>query len=449
MKAKLIKGISSAKTGFKRVTSDIKGIPDHVKAEMTVINIYKDFTDQVFDGFGGAITDASCKVLEEMTDVMRREVLYSYYGEKGIGYTLIRLPMDSCDFSGKQYAAADDWVRGGENRFEFTAEQQRAVRIIKEITEVAGKKVPILLCPWSPLAAMKDNRDRVGGKLLKERYRDYADYICNHINKLREEGFIVDGITIQNEQNAWQVWDSCLFTKEEEKDFIESAMIPALREYGLTRVKIYLWDHNKERLLERAEYGLDTDDPQIGGVAFHWYTGDHFDAIRIAHRLFPDRKMIHTEGCVELSRFGDSTAIMNAERYAHDILGDLKNGTSAYYDWNIVLDEKGGPNYVDNFCDAPVLYRRGAKNCEYNLSFHYIGMISRYIKPGAVRVETSVYDDAFDNAAFRNADGTLVLVILNRTDTEAKFSCRYDGEVYDFNLEKHSIATLVFDGKED
>lgn len=444
MEAKLIKGIYSVKKGFKRVSSDLPGKADHVKAEMNVLNIYKGIQDQTFDGFGGALTDSSCKVLDGMSDVMRREVLYSYYGDNGIGYKLIRVPMDSCDFSQKQYAAATDWHKGGENEFSFAKEQLLQIKILKEIYDIAGEKIPILLCPWSPLAAMKDNNDRVGGRLLKERYEDYADYICTHIMKLREEGFVVDGITIQNEQNAWQTWDSCLFTKEEEKNFIESAMLPALKEYGLYKVKIYLWDHNKERLIERADCGLKINDPQIAGVAFHWYTGDHFDAVRIAHERYPEHKFIHTEGCVELTRYGNSTDIMNAERYAHDILGDLKNGTNAYYDWNLILDEKGGPNYVDNFCDAPVIYKTGAMNAEYNLSFHYIGMISRYIKQGAIRVETSVYEQDIDNVAFKNPDGTTCLIILNRSDDEKAFCVRFYDEIFEFELEKHSIATLVF-----
>lgn len=448
MGAKLTKGIYSEKNGFKRISKDIKSKDDHIKAEMNVINIYKDLTDQVFTGFGGAITDSSCKVLEDMPGDLRREVLYSYFGEKGIGYSLLRVHMDSCDFSEKQYAAADDWKESGENKFCFTMHHDRQIRIIKEIYDIAGKRLPVLLCPWSPLAAMKDNGDRVGGKLLRNRYDDYADYICNYILKLKEEGILVTAMTIQNEQNAWQTWDSCLFTEEEEKEFIEKSMIPALKKYNLYKIKIYLWDHNKERVVDRAEAELSEDnDSMIAGIAFHWYTGDHFDAIRIVHDMYPDMQLIHTEGCVELTMYADASEKQNAERYAHDILGDLKNGTNAYYDWNIILDEKGGPNYVDNYCDAPVIYESREKRISYHLSFHFIGMISRYIKPGAVRLKTTSYDDRLDLVAFKNKDGSIVLCVCNRLKDEKEICCRINGKIYEFSVDKHEIATLLINGE--
>ena len=444
MGAKLIKGKFSEKNGFKRSTKDIKPIDDHIKAEMNVLNIYKDLEDQIFDGFGGAITDSSCIVLEKMPEEIRREVLYSYFGESGIGYSLLRVHLDSCDFSGKQYEASSNWSIGGDNSFAFTKEHLRQIKIIKEIYEIAGRKLDVLLCPWSPPSLMKDNKDRVGGKLLKEKYEDYADYICNYILKLKDEGIDVKAITIQNEQNAWQVWDSCLFTREEEKEFIEDAMIPALKKYNLYKIQILLWDHNKERAVERAMAGYDYEkESMIGGIAFHWYTGDHFDALNIIHEMYPGLKLVHTEGCVELTKYGDSSQLQNAERYVHDIIGDFKNGTNSYYDWNIVLDENGGPNYVDNFCDAPVMYNEKENHVSYHLTFHYIGMISRYVRYGAVRVKTSVYDDRIDNVAFRNPDGKIVLCVSNQNDEDKKFCVRYDEKIYEFGLEKHSIATLI------
>lgn len=444
MGAKLIKGAYSEKNGFKRVTREIKAEDDHIKAEMNVVNIYKDLTDQTFTGFGGAITDSSCKVLDSMHEEMRRETLYSYFGETGIGYTLLRVPLDSCDFSEKQYSAVTDWRAGEENEFSFKPEHLRQIEIIKEIYDIAGKKLEVMLCPWSPPASMKDNGDRVGGKLLAGRYEDYADYICNYILHLKEEGIAVTSITIQNEQNAWQTWDSCLFSEEEEMDFINRAMIPALKKYNLYKIKILLWDHNKERVVERAVAELSEDrDSMIAGVAFHWYTGDHFDALKLVHRMYPEIILSHTEGCVELTKYGDASERDNAERYAHDILGDLQSGTNSYYDWNIILDETGGPNYVDNYCDAPVIYSLSDKKVSHHLTFHYIGMISRYIKPGAVRLETSVYDDRLSHVAFKNPDGSVVLCLLNNLDEERKICCRYDGRIYEFEIDKHSINTLL------
>ncbi len=437
----------SEKLGACKDKLELKGKPDHIKAEMNVINIYPELTDQVFDGFGGAVTDASAKVLMNMPEKKRKEILKAYFGRKGNGYSLIRLPMDSCDFSENQYAAATDWKAGEKNSFEFSKEEELQIKLIEEIYAVAGDKLPVLLCPWSPPAAMKDNRDRIGGKLLRERYRDYADYMCNYITQLRKRGVNVSSVTIQNEQNAWQVWDSCLYTAEEELDFITNTLALSLREYDLEDIDIYLWDHNKERVVERALKGFEEAGDKVKGIAFHWYTGDHFEALRAVHERYPDKKLSHTEGCVELLKYGDSSEVENAVRYAHDILGDLENGTNSYYDWNIVLDEKGGPNYVDNFCDAPVIYDKKWGKVNERLSFHYIGMISRFVRPEAVRITSTSYDSDIDHTAFINKDGSIALVLLNRKDEIQKICCRMNGCLYEFEVEASGMASVLFTKK--
>lgn len=444
MKASLEKCYFSDKLGACKDKKELKGKPDHIKAEMNIVNVYPELTDQIFDGFGGAITDASAKVLMNMSDKKRKDILKAYFGKKGIGYSLLRVPLDSCDFSENQYEASDNWIAGKDKKLVFTSEEELQIQLIAEIYEVAGFKLPVLLCPWSPPSAMKDNGDRIGGKLLKDRYKDFADYMCNYILGLKDRGINVSSVTIQNEQNAWQIWDSCLYTEDDEVSFITEFLVPALKKYKLDEISIYLWDHNKERVVERAIKGFFTGEEMIEGIAFHWYTGDHFDALRAVHERFPDKKLSHTEGCVELSRYQDSTDIMNAVRYAHDILGDIENGTSSYYDWNIVLDEKGGPNYVDNFCDAPVIYDTKWSKAIERMTFHYIGMISRYIRPGAVRLTSTIYDSDIDHTAFENSDGSIALVLLNRKNTVQKICCRMSGKLYDFEIEANGMASILF-----
>lgn len=447
MKAVLETCYYSEKLGTCKDKRELKEKPDHIKAEMNVLNIYPELSDQTFDGFGGAITDASAKILMKMPEKKRKDILKAYFGKSGIGYSVLRVPMDSCDFSENQYAAAKDWHVGEKNDFKFSPEEELQIELINEIYEIAGKKLPILLCPWSPLAAMKDNKDRIGGKLLKERYDDFADYMCTFICELRKKGLKIESVTIQNEQNAWQIWDSCLYSEDEEVSFIGDALVPALDRYKLSDIGIYLWDHNKERVVERAIMGFEKARDKVKGIAFHWYTGDHFEALRAIHGRYPDKKLAHTEGCVELTRYQDSTETINAVRYAHDILGDLENGTNSYYDWNIVLDEKGGPNYVDNYCDAPVIFDTKWSKTIERLSFHYIGMISRYIKPDAVRLVSTVYDSDIDHTAFKNADGTISLVILNRKDVSGKICCRMAGKLYEFEIEACGMASVRFSDK--
>ena len=162
---------------------------------------------------------------------------------------------------------------------------------------------------------------------------------------------------MQNEPNATQTWDSCLFTGSEEQEYVCNYLRAALDQEGHNDVKINVWDHNKERVLDRALESLSTEEAEkkIDGIAFHWYTGDHFEALAEVRNRFPEKELIFTEGCVEYSRFASDNQVAHAEMYAHDILGNFNAGMNAYLDWNIYLDELGGPNHVKNYCDAPVM----------------------------------------------------------------------------------------------
>ena len=157
-------------------------------------------------------------------------------------------------------------------------------------------------------------------------------------------------------------------------------------------------------------------------------------------------ELYFTEGCVEYSRFADSNEVYKAEMYAHDILGNLLSGMNGYMDWNLILDEKGGPNHVNNFCAAPVMCDVTEKTMEKRLSYYYIGHFSRYIRRGAVRVATTRFSDKVEAVAFRNPDGKLAAVLMNRTEEDIWMSLRVadttDGEK-SFLLKAHSICTVV------
>ena len=132
---------------------------------------------------------------------------------------------------------------------------------------------------------------------------------------------------------------------------------PALKKNGLEHVKILIWDHNKDIIVERAKGVLEDKEANqfVDGVAFHWYSGEHFEAVGRVKELYPDKELQFTEGCVEYSRFMDSDEVAKAEMYAHDMIGNFNAGMNGYMDWNMLLDEKGGPNHVNNFCAAPIM----------------------------------------------------------------------------------------------
>lgn len=198
------------------------------------------------------------------------------------------------------------------------------------------------------------------------------------------------------------------------------------------------------RSLWASYYAKFIEEYKKQGVALHWYTGDHFEELEMVSKMYPELEMIFTEGCVEYSRFADSNEVDKGEMYAHDILGNLKNGITTYYDWNLILDELGGPNHVKNFCAAPIMANVHEDSYEKRLTYYYIGHFSRYIQPGARRIGSSTYNSLIENVAFLNPDGTRVVVLLNRTDKDLEVEIKENTEGVVDLLKSHSIATYVF-----
>ncbi len=416
--------------------------------ENHAVNLYPNVRYQEIMGFGGAITEAAGYVFFQMKEEKQREILDAYFGPDGNQYTMARVSIDSCDFALGNYSAVTDSKDEALATFTLERDEKYVLPLLSRAQETAKTRLALMLSPWSPPAFMKSNGQKNGGGyLLPKYYERWANYVCRYIKEYQARGYNVPMVTVQNEPKAVQKWDSCIYTAEEEKTFLRDFLYPALVKHGLMDVGIYIWDHNKERVYERAREIIDDQtNKMVKGVAFHWYSGEHFDAVRLVAEQFPDKKLVFSEGCVEYSHFGADDQLAHARMYAHDIIGNLKAGMHGYLDWNILLDEKGGPNHVGNFCEAPIMCDPKQNSVEKKLSFEYIGHFSRYIKPGAKRIASSAYTDKLDTVSFQNPDGTLVSVFLNKTGKALPVVVRLNGAVASFTLAANAIATAVIEG---
>lgn len=404
--------------------------------------LYPEITRQRFDGFGGAFTEAAGITWAGLTRETREEFLEAYFSKTGLGYTLGRVHMGSCDFSLGNYSCVEDPMDEGLERFSLERDRANLFPLLKAACAAAGAPLGLMLSPWSPPPFMKTNGEmNHGGRLKPEYYGRWAACIAQYVQRYRDEGFDVRMVSVQNEPDAVQTWDSCIYSAEEEALFAGDYLAPALDAVGCGNVNIFVWDHNKEQLLHRARGSLNT--PQgswISGLALHWYTGDHFDAVRLTAEQFPDKALYFTEGCVEYSRFGGMSDLEKAEMYAHDIIGNLNAGIHGSLDWNLLLDKQGGPNHVGNFCEAPVM-ADGRGRIERKGSYWYIGHFSRFIRPGAVRMELSRWCAELETTAFQNPDGSLAVVLLNRSGKPLPvwMDCFQTA----FVLPAHTIATVI------
>ena len=336
--------IKKFETNFKRKlflyeTSNIKTKPYSEKIENNVINIYPNITYQNIIGFGGAFTESTCFCLNELNTSISDKILNEYFSESGLNYNLCRLPIGSSDFSLNSYSYSN---KKDLSDFSIERDKKYIIPTIKSAQKI-NPNIKFLASPWSPPKFMKNNKMLYfGGKLLDKYKQIWANYLVKYVNCYKNENINIDYMTVQNEPNAVQIWESCTYTPEEELDLVKNYLYPTFKDSNIN-VKFLIWDHNKEKLLNRAiqEIKDNLSLNAISGFAFHWYTGDHFENIELVHEMFPGKLLIHTEGCTGYSKFNPNDEVHNAEIYGHDIIGDLNAGINGYIDWNMVLDYKG------------------------------------------------------------------------------------------------------------
>lgn len=369
-------------------------------------------------------------------------MLRTYFGKDNMNYNFVRIPMDSCDFSLEHYEADSDENDEGLEHFSFSRTEKYIIPMLKDAEKAYGGKLKIMLSPWSPPAYMKTNAERNhGGKLRPCYYQRWAKYICRYIQAFESCGFHITMLTLQNEPKAVQSWDSCIFTAEEEKVFLRDYMWPELVRCHFEDIKIYIWDHNKERCFEWAEKIIDeTTEDKVAGIALHWYSGDHFEALCMIRERFPNKELLLSEACIEFSKYSPSCNLLNAEKYAHDLIGNLNEGLQTFIDWNLVLDEMGGPNHVKNYCDAPFLYHIMEKHLEQREIQAYLNHFTHYIQPGMERIGLSRYTGKLEATAFKNED-KIIVVLLNQTEEELPAYIRIGDQCAYICLKPHSICT--------
>ena len=422
-----------------------------VESEISIfVNPTQSF--QNFMGIGGAITDASAEVFAKLSPTKQEELLAAYYDTKnGIGYSLLRTSIHSSDFASGSYTYIEE---GDQELKTFSIDHDKTYRIpmIKRAIQTAGGKLLLYASPWSPPSFMKSNGTMLqGGTLLPEFYQAWANYYAKFVKAYEKEGMPIWGITIQNEPMATQKWESCLFTADAERNFLKNYLGPTMEKQGLGTKKIVVWDHNRDLMNQRANVIF--DDPEASkyawGMGFHWYetwAGGQpmFDNVRKVYEAYPSKNLLFTEGCVE--RF-DSKKYQfwgNAERYGSAMINDFNNGTVGWTDWNILLDENGGPNHKGNFCFAPIHADMNTGELIYTPSYYYIGHFSKFIRPDAKRISTASSRSNLLSTTFKNPDGSIVTIVMNSTTDTIKYNLIVDKEKTIVEIPAHAIQTLVY-----
>ncbi|HWZ22235.1 MAG TPA: glycoside hydrolase family 30 protein, partial [Cytophagaceae bacterium] len=282
-------------------------------------------------------------------------------------------------------------------------------------------------------------------------YQSWALYFTKFIKAYEAENIPVWGMTIQNEPMAVQIWESCIYTSEEERDFLKKYLGPTMEKEGLGDKKIVVWDHNRDLMNQRANTIF--DDPEAAkyawGIGFHWYepwSGGQpmYDNVHNVQESYPSKNILFTEGCVDKFDTNQYQSWPNAEKFGQSMIHDFNNGTVGWTFWNVLLDETGGPNHVGNFCFSPIHADTRKGELIYTPTFYYIGHFSKFIRPNAKRISTVSTKSHLITTSFLNEDGKMATVVMNQSAETIKYKLYIGSKAVEETILPHAIQTLVY-----
>lgn len=407
-------------------------------------------TKHAFLGLGTDINGCTCANLIEMGDERRAQTLTTLFDrEKGAGFSLLRDDIGSSDFTFERYSLDDVPGDTDLEHFDFSREDVYTVPMIEAVRAV-NPDIRILGSPWSPPAWMKSTRSMVGpaGKLLRKYYPVYARYLVRYVQEMAARGVHIDYLTTQNEARAdhggARPMAQCVYTAGEERDFLRDHLIPALEEAGLD-TRIWIFDHNWNMDYYPRTIMADPQvAPHVDAVAWHHYGGSPRAMERFAAD-FPGVGQQMTEGQLAPFRVNPS------RRKGTSLARCLRSGAGSYIMWVMVLNEMGGPGEgpfmmrrdPHNFRTFDVsLWERNEEKVYINETVHIMGQFSRYIDRGALCLESS---DFLDSVAFRNPDGSVVLVVENNVHGggAVDFAIEVGGETVAATIPPYTVQTYV------
>jgi glucosylceramidase len=395
-------------------------------------------------GFGGAMTDATCYVLSQMSAAERTPLMREIFAPDEMAMNVCRTCIGASDYSRTVYSFDDSPEPDPElKRFSIDHDKAYILPMLREARK-ANPELFLFSSPWSPPGWMKPNNSMLGGAMRKTSFGPYAKYFMKFLDGYKAEGVAIDAVTVQNETDAEQEGNmpACLWAQEQEMDFVKSHLGPALRKAGLP-AKIWVLDHNYS-LWGRAIDELSDPDAYeyIDGIAWHGYVGEASAMTRV-HEAFPQKSAYWTEGGPDISQPDYQT---DFTKWADTFNGVLNNWARSITSWNLALDEKGKPNVGPFSCGGVVTVENETHKITRSGQYWAFAHYSKHIKRGARVFATDGvgFDGAggsVSHAGFRNPDGSLVVVLAN-TGEQKRAQLVLGGKALEIDLPADSVHTL-------
>jgi glucosylceramidase len=400
---------------------------------------------QQIDGFGASLTDSSAWLIsQKLTAAQRHRLLQMLFDrKKGIGLSMMRQPMGASDFALKDYTY-DDMPQGQTDpdmkQFSVDHDREQIIPILREALAV-NPNLKIIASPWSAPGWMKTSGSMIQGTLLPSAYAPLAKYFVRYVQAYEASGVPIFAVTPQNEPlNIPSDYPGMGMSADEQTIFIRDNLGPAFRAAGI-KAKILTFDHNWDLIDFPIKVLNDTQAAAfIPGIAIHCYGGNPTAQTEF-HNRFPDKDIWLTE-----CSGGEWQKGRLLEEQARLIISTTRNWAKSVILWNLALNQNHEPFLGGcKTCRAVVTIDDSVSPSRIipTVDFTALGHASKFVAPGAFRIDSSTFEqDRLESVAFRNPDGSIVLIVLNGATTAATFNFGWKGKYASYHLEPAAVATF-------
>ncbi|KAL2715371.1 lysosomal acid glucosylceramidase-like isoform X4 [Vespula squamosa] len=434
-------------------------IPDEnqMSSLSTTVTINRDKKYQEICGFGGAFTDATGINIKQLSELTQDNLLRSYFDDNGSKYNLGRIPIGGSDFSTRAYTLDDTKDDNELKHFKLTTEDLEYKMPFIKKAKVLSPKLKMVGAVWSPPIWMKSNNKYSGPSvLLKEHYQTYANYYIKFLQAYKSHGIDVWAVSTGNEPNdAW--WPGANISSMgwipfQLGDWIANNLGPTLARSEHNETAILVLDDQRFYLIEFLDYILANKKAYdyIHGIAVHWYTDDFVSPslLDITRDKYPSKYLLLTEACVG-SKPNDHPKVKlgsweRGEEYILNIIQNLRHGVTGWMDWNLALNKNGGPNYINNFVDSPIIVNPETDEFFKQPMYYGIKHFSRFVERDSVRIESMETND-IKTIAFETPSKIIVVILYNMS-SESKNITIIDSKSGNIKMtvSSYSIHTILY-----
>ena len=374
----------------------------------STVTVNSGTTYQTMDGFGYTLTEGSCEVISGMAATQQNQLLNDLYNPTtGLNASVVRISIAASDLSSSSYSYNETSGDVNMNNFSLNGpDLTYLIPILKKI-KLINPNIKILATPWSAPRWMKTNNSWIGGSLQTQYYAAYARYFIKYFDAMQAQGISIWGITPQNEPENPHNEPSMLMNSTEQKNFINQQLGPQMAAAGYGNIKIIAFDHN----CDNTAYPIDVlnNSSYVDGAAFHLYLGN-ISAMSTV-RNATNKNVYFTE---QYTGSGGSFSGDFGWHMQNVVIGSTNNWSKTVLEWNAANNSGLGPRTPGgcNTCLGAITVNNSTSYTK-NVAFYIIGQISKFVKPGAVRIGSSSTNGSIFSVGFKNPDGSISLVVYN------------------------------------